>query len=206
MYRNDEASGTVDYSKLLTAKERAPLLSKRALAIGLGVCAAALVLVASIHVPGARRYRPFVEKYAQAAGLEPELVFAMISVESKGKEGAVSPKGAVGLMQILPATAKEVALEAGMSAPSNSDLFDPDTNIRLGVSYFAKLVRRYGNDLTLALAAYNAGPRRVHEWRSGHPGLSSEELCARVFYPETKAYVIAVLTKMDAMKRKETTE
>jgi soluble lytic murein transglycosylase len=201
---NDDASATVDYSGLLTEKTHAPLLSKRSLAIGLGICAAALVIAASVHVPGALRHRRLVEKYASAEGLEPELILAMISVESKGRKKAVSPKGAVGLMQIMPDTAKEVALKNGMPAPSKTDLFNPDTNIRLGVSYFASLLKRYNNDLTLALAAYNAGPGTVHEWRSKHPDLSSGELRAKAFFSETKAYVTTVLAKRDAMKKKET--
>ncbi len=194
-------SDTFDYTGLLAKEKPVPMLSASALAVGLGVCAAALVLAASVHTQGVRRYRSFVEKYASAKGLEPELVLAIISVESKGREGAVSPKGAVGLMQIMPSTARGIALEDGMAPPSRSDLFDPATNIRLGVSYLGKLLGRYDNDLTLALAAYNAGPRRVHEWRSRYPDLSSRELCMKAFYPETKAYVAMVLTRRDAMKR-----
>ncbi len=198
---NDDTSEIFDYTRLLAVDKRASRLSTRALAAGLGVCAAALVLAASIHAPGVHRYRPFVEEYALAKDLEPELVLAMISVESMGAERAVSPKGAVGLMQIMLSTAREVALENSMPPPSHSDLFDPAVNIRLGVSYLHKLLGRYDNDLTLALASYNAGPRRVYEWRSRYPDLGSRELCMKAFYPETRAYVVGVLTRRDAIKK-----
>lgn len=198
---NGDTSDTFDCTGLLSEEKRVPQLSTRALAVGLGVCAVALVLSTSVHIPGVRRYHSFVEEHALAKGLEPELVLAMISVESNGRKGAVSPKGAVGLMQILPSTAREIALKNGMVPPSHSDLVDPDTNIRLGVFYLDKLLGRYDNDLTLALAAYNAGPRRVSEWRSRYPDLSSRELCMKAFYPETRTYVAAVLARRNAMKR-----
>ncbi len=104
-------------------------------------------------------------------------------------------------MQIMPRTAREIALENNMDPPSRSDLFDPAVNIRLGVSYLAKLLGRYDNDLTLALAAYNAGPGSVHGWRSRYPDLSSQELCTKAFYPETRAYVVSVLARRDAIKK-----
>ena len=115
---NDDTSDTFDYTGLLAAEKHVPRLSTRSLAVGLGVCAAALIIVANGHSPGVLRYRSFVEEYASAKGLEPELVLAIITTESKGRERAVSPKGAVGLMQVLPSTAREVALENSMPPPS----------------------------------------------------------------------------------------
>lgn len=192
---------TFDYTGILGAESRDRRLSTRALAAGLGLCAAALILAAAVHGPWIPQYHVSVARCASAAGVEPELVLAMISTESRGREGAVSPKGAVGLMQILPSTAREIAAENGMRPPRRSELFDPDTNIRLGVAYLAHLLKRYDNDVTLALGAYNAGPRRIHEWRSRYPDLDSHELCMTAFYSETRAYVISVLARRESLKK-----
>ena len=184
-----------DYSKLLAGEVPASRIPVRVLIVGLLLCAAALVAVSVVHAPGIQRYRSTVRKYALPAGVEPELVLAMISVESNGRTRAASKKGAVGLMQIMPLTAQQMALESGIRPPSADDLFDPDTNIRLGVAYISKLMKRYNNDITLALGAYNAGPGTIREWRSANPELTSRELCLTVFYPETRGYIISVLKK-----------
>ncbi len=90
-------------------------------------------------------------------GLEPSLVLSLIQAESCFRLAAVSPRGAVGLTQILPATARNVAQGLGLPSPSRRDLLDPATNIRLGAGYLAQLQRQYGS-LDAALAAYNGGP------------------------------------------------
>ena len=85
-------------------------------------------------------------------GLAPALVLAVASVESGFQPKAVSPKGAQGLMQLMPATAASLGV---------SDAFDPETNLEGGSRYLAELIALYGGDLTKALAAYNAGPGAV---------------------------------------------
>ncbi len=195
------ATDKFDYSRLLGGNSNTPRLSTWIIITGLLLCAAALVVLSVVHAPGIDRYRPLVQKYALPAGVEQELVLAMISVESKGRTRAVSRKGAAGLMQIMPSTAQQIALENGVAAPSVDDLFDPDTNIRLGVAYLSNLLKRYDNDTTLALGAYNAGPRKIREWMSANPGLSSRELCLTAFYPETRQYVISVLKKQRDLMR-----
>jgi len=97
---------------------------------------------------------------ATAAGFEPELVAAVIDVESSGRRFAVSKVGAMGLMQLLPNTARSVADRAGVAWEGPQTLFDPVANIRLGVSYLQELVDRFGN-LEVALTAYNWGPTRI---------------------------------------------
>jgi soluble lytic murein transglycosylase len=95
---------------------------------------------------------------SRGAGLSPALVVALIHVESSGYSFAVSHAGALGLMQLRPATAE--AQRIGVSWEGPATLFDPVANVRLGVSYLARLLERYGNVGT-ALAAYNWGPTRV---------------------------------------------
>jgi soluble lytic murein transglycosylase-like protein len=93
--------------------------------------------------------------------VDDKLIAAIIKQESAGNPKAVSKAGAVGLMQLMPATAKEVAAELGIKDP---DLRDPETNKKLGTHYFNKQLKAFG-DVELALAAYNAGPARVRQWQ-----------------------------------------
>lgn len=109
-----------------------------------------------------------IEEQATAQGVSPDLVRAVIQVESAFNPYAVSSKGAMGLMQLMPATAREL----GVSNP-----FHPEDNIRGGVAYLRQLLDRYDSNVELALAAYNAGPGSVEKYGAVPP------------YRETQAYV-----------------
>jgi soluble lytic murein transglycosylase-like protein len=103
------------------------------------------------------------------ANLPIELVLALIQVESSGYNFAVSPVGAMGLMQLMPATAEDVANRIGVRWKGPATLFDPVTNVQLGVVYLRELLDRYGS-VSIALAAYNWGPTRIAErLRQGEP-------------------------------------
>jgi soluble lytic murein transglycosylase-like protein len=103
------------------------------------------------------------------AELPIELVLALIQVESSGYNFAVSPVGAMGLMQVMPATAEEVADRIGLRWVGPAALFDPVTNVQIGVVYLRELLDRYKN-VAVALAAYNWGPTRIAErLRQGEP-------------------------------------
>ena len=119
-------------------------------------------------------YSALIDTVARHAELQPALLCAVIAIESAFDPRAVSPKGAQGLMQLRPATAKRY----GVRRP-----FDPAENIRGGAGYLKDLLKRYGNDLELALAAYNAGEDAVDR----HGGTIPP-------FAETQAYVPAVLT------------
>ena len=106
------------------------------------------------------QYDDLIEHHAANHGLSPDLVRAVIQAESGFNPRAVSSKGAIGLMQLMPATAGELGV---------SDPFRPDDNIRAGVSYLAQLMARYNKNLELALAAYNAGPRSVERYGAVPP-------------------------------------
>ncbi len=117
-------------------------------------------------------YDALIEKHAAAYAVSPDLVRAVIQVESGFNPRAVSPKGALGLMQLMPST----AIEMGVRDP-----FDPDENIRGGVAYLRQLLNRYPGDEQLALAAYNAGPEAVQRYGYQVPP-----------YRETQRYVSRV--------------
>ena len=102
--------------------------------------------------------------------LEPRLVLAVIAVESAGDAFAVSPVGALGLMQVMPATGEELAERLGVVWRGPHALFDPFINVRLGSAYLRELADRYSGSLPAALAAYNWGPGRIdRRLRRGTP-------------------------------------
>ena len=120
--------------------------------------------------------RPEIETVAQAIvdaskqhDIDPSLVLAVIHVESRYNAFAVSSVGAMGLMQILPSTGRELATRYGIDWTGPQTLFDPVANVRLGVAYLKQLSDRYGST-SMALAAYNWGPGRIdRRMRSGTP-------------------------------------
>jgi len=98
-----------------------------------------------------------------------DLVLAVMHVESRFHAFAVSPVGALGLMQILPATGRELASQQGLPWSGPQTLFDPEANVRLGIAYLRWLKSRYGH-IDVALAAYNWGPGRIdRKLRAGRP-------------------------------------
>jgi soluble lytic murein transglycosylase len=109
--------------------------------------------------------------------VDPAIVLGLIRQESSFDSATVSPAGARGLMQLMPGTAATVAHQIGTTISPVALIFDPQQNMRLGTAYLRELLDRYDNALPLALAAYNAGPRRVDQWlaengdpRTGPPG------------------------------------
>jgi soluble lytic murein transglycosylase-like protein len=110
--------------------------------------------------PEIRQLARTIVTEARRREVEPELVLAVIHVESRYNAYAVSPVGAMGLMQILPATGEELAAKLGITWWGPQTLFDPFVNVRLGVAYLKELTERYGNT-TSALAAYNWGPGHI---------------------------------------------
>ena len=124
-------------------------------------------------------YDQIVRGHARNYGLEPTLLAAVIYQESKFKADAESPSGAIGLMQLLPETAKGIALHTGGSTFRVDDLYDPELNIRYGCWYLRHLLRKYGDE-RMALAAYNAGQDNVDHWRRAGGGIR---------FAETRAYV-----------------
>jgi soluble lytic murein transglycosylase len=114
----------------------------------------------------------YAERYSRANNLSPALVKAIIKAESNGQRYAVSPKGAQGMMQLMPFTARRMNV---------SDPFDPIENIEGGVKYIKELLGTFGGNLVHAVAAYNAGPEAVKKYGGIPP------------YKETRTYVKRVM-------------
>ena len=125
------------------------------------------------------RYESIVRGHARNYDLDPAFLAAVIEEESKFRADARSSAGAIGLMQLQPATAKGIALRTGGNKFVLSDLYVPELNVRYGAWYLHHLIAKYGDE-RLALAAYNAGQRNVDRWRA-----AGED----VQFPETRAYV-----------------
>jgi soluble lytic murein transglycosylase len=134
------------------------------------------------------RFRETVEREVRRQGLDPFMVAGLIRKESIFNPTAVSPAGAVGLMQVMPETGRGLARRAGIAAWDASRLEEPETNVRLGTLFLADQVRRY-RTLTEVFAAYNAGPGRVARWRA-FPEYRDEDLFVeRIPFEETRDYV-----------------
>jgi len=128
-----------------------------------------------------------------AKGVDPYLVAAIIREESQYDWKAVSRVGAIGLMQVMPSTANAVAQRYGFPAVTRDDLFDQETNIRIGVRYVEQLLDQFSGDVVQTIAAYNAGPVVVGTWVTLHRGRSQDEFVELIPYQETRQYVKRVL-------------
>jgi len=134
----------------------------------------------TIYIRGTRKtpteyikeYSGIIKQASKRFGIDAHFIRAIIKAESGFDHKATSSRGAQGLMQLMPGTANDMAVE---------DPFDPEENIFGGTRYFSLLLKRFKNDKTLALAAYNAGPEAVESYKGVPP------------FPETKAFVKRVM-------------
>ncbi len=129
------------------------------------------------------------------------LVDSVISQESGGQVDAVSNKGALGIMQLMPDTARQMAQELGVQFNLNRLTRDADYNKQLGTAFLGKMLERYDGEQALALAAYNAGPARVDEWleRNGDPRLGQISMSAwvrQIPFKETRDYTSRILSEL----------
>jgi soluble lytic murein transglycosylase len=145
-------------------------------------------------------YRTEIETAAAAAGLDPSLLAALICQESTFAADALSPAGARGLMQVMPATGRAVARDLGMKYRLSA-LTDPRTSLDLGAAYLRRMLERFGGETALALAAYNAGPHRVVAWTAGRPDIGVEEFVESIPFTETRNYVMNILAAREQYRR-----
>jgi len=138
------------------------------------------------------KYTDLIDRYCEEYKLDGALVLALIREESFFRPDAVSPANANGLMQLLLETARQVAYSHRMKV-FRTDLFDPETNIRLGTEYLKNLLDKYNGKLPLALAAYNAGWERVDEWMNRFGTVKDDEFIEMIPFTETRNYVKNIL-------------
>jgi len=133
-----------------------------------------------------------IDGVCSASEVDPLLVLSVIREESRYDPDALSPAGAIGLMQIMPRTAKHLAKDVGLRINNTKDIYDLDTNIRLGVFYLKNLIGDFGS-IVPALAAYNAGEHKVREWLSQR-NYEIDEFIEDIPYKETREYVKRIIT------------
>jgi len=144
------------------------------------------------------RYQSEISKYADKFALDEELLTALIYVESRFDQYSKSPKGAIGLMQLMPSTANWVADQLGYNNFNLADLDDPELNIKFGSWYFAYLYQKFDKDLIITIAAYNAGENNVRKWiNNGWEGNLQQELP----FLETDNFVRRVISTREYYKQ-----
>ncbi|MEY2442613.1 MAG: soluble lytic murein transglycosylase [bacterium] len=180
--------------------------------LGFVACVALLAAVVVPRLPDAvrelalpLRHEDIIRQQSTAKGIDPSLVAAVIYAESKFRD-QTSNAGARGLMQITPSTARYIAKLSGGTAFEQGDLATPQVNISYGVFYLRYLLRRYGENKVLALAAYNGGEGNVDRW------VSEAAMSERAFgvdqipFTETREYVGRVLDVQRDYRRKYSRE
>lgn len=143
-----------------------------------------------LQFPGYDAARPHLEAAALAQSLDPALVIAVAAAESAFNEKAVSRKGALGLMQVMPATAERYGVVSRSTSEGEHAAMEPKVNAQIGSRYLADLLRMFDGDKELAVAAYNAGEGSVMKYGRQIPP-----------YPETQQYVAKVMRLYRALLR-----
>ena len=138
-------------------------------------------------------YKQQVMQHAEARELDPSIIYGVMRRESLFDPLARSSVGALGLMQLMPSTARLVAKSIGMKRPRKSDILRVENNIRLGTHYLRTVMNRFDNNVALAAAAYNAGPGNVKRWLPKNTIMSADLWVETVPFKETRNYVQAVL-------------
>jgi soluble lytic murein transglycosylase len=133
-------------------------------------------------------HREIIVREANARGLSPFFVAGVIRQESLFQPAVQSSSGAMGLMQLMPTTAREVAGTLGVTYSAQA-LVDPETNVRFGTTYLATMLRRFDGRPEDALAAYNAGPTRARQWRDLPEYVDSAVFTEHIPFQETRSYV-----------------
>ena len=137
-------------------------------------------------------YSEYVYKYSEENDIDPLLTYAIIKAESNFKQNVESKSGAIGLMQLMPDTAKEIAENLGEEL-TIEELYDAEKNIMIGTKYYSTLIKKYDGHIELALAAYNAGIGNVDNWIND--GILKEDgsNVEDIPYKETNMYVRKIL-------------
>jgi soluble lytic murein transglycosylase len=133
-------------------------------------------------------YLASVSRESKSTGVAPEWIFSVIRQESSFRYDVKSPANAVGLMQLLPTTAAELAKDHRLKDYNADSLLDPEVNIKLGSIYLARLTKTFNGNFPLALAAYNTGQGRMRRWLSSRRDLGPLEN-SRTSAPEVEVWI-----------------
>ena len=164
-------------------------LYKRFIHFIMTVIAAVFVLYCTICIVYPLEHYELIEKYSKQYGLDPAMVCALIQAESGFNADATSPKGAKGLMQLMDDTASWIAPQIPIENFNVFRIKEPELNIRLGCWYLGYLNKRFDGDLTLMVAAYNAGSGNIDKWLDNEKYSADGKTLDKIPYTETKKYV-----------------
>ncbi len=161
------------------------------LSVILILCLAVASCYTFVNIKRALKYYPIIEKYSTQYKIDPLLTVSIMKVESNFNPNVKSKKGAIGLMQIMPQTAKEVSEKyLNLKGFSEEKLYEPDFNIMIGVCYIKILSDMFNGNMNLVLASYNAGLGNVQKWRIENPIIEYDP--DEVPFKETKKYVAKI--------------
>ena len=163
-------------------------IARRSLWTVVALLAAGLLLRGAVARLFPLPYREMINEYAYQERLDPHLVAAVVKVESSFDPHALSPKGARGLMQLMPDTAKWCASRMGLETVEVEDLHDPRVNIQIGTWYLAHLHDEFDGNEVVALAAYNSGRGKVRSWLEGTWDGTLEDI-GSIPYAETRHFI-----------------
>lgn len=138
-------------------------------------------------------FNKFIEKYADSYSVPTSLMWGIMRTESFFKPYAHSNVGAIGLMQVMPLTAQKMAEQLEIKNFQVSQLFEPETNIKVGGKYIQRLSKMFDNSIPLVAAGYNAGPHRVYTWLKNFGKIPLDEFIEHIPYNQTRGYVKKVL-------------
>jgi soluble lytic murein transglycosylase len=151
-----------------------------------------------------RAYAELVERAARKHGVDANLLFAVMRVESIYNRRIISTAGAIGLMQIMPHTGRRIATKLGVKSFEASDLLDPALNVDFSAWYLASLLKRFDGRLPLAIASYNGGPHNVRLWMRASPkDMPLDAFLERIPFSQTHRYVRRVLTHYAAYRAQQ---
>jgi soluble lytic murein transglycosylase len=136
-----------------------------------------------------QRYKEIVYEYAKRYDVDPFLVYAIMKVESKYDTLAISRSGAKGLMQIMDKTGAWGASQVSIKDYTHDVLFKPEVNVQIGCWYISKLIRQYEGNMSMALAAYNAGTGNIAKWCHDPKYSLDGKTLYEIPFKETRAYV-----------------
>ena len=142
-------------------------------------------------------WRAAIEKEARRNGLDPLLVAALIRQESEFDPDAVSPSGAIGLMQVMPATGRQLGRTLKLGPVTARSLHRPHINLAIGTYYLARLLKQHGGKVEAALAGYNGGPTRVPLWLGWGEFREPAEFVETIPFGQTRDYVQIILRNLD---------
>ena len=196
-----KALGRAEWFNALDAKNKNQMLAAAKLAQNNGFHFTSILTLSKakawnqVELRFPMAYESLVRAEASLQGVLPSLIYGVIRRESAFDPNIVSSAKAQGLMQLIPPTAKQVRRGLKMKPLSRKQIFEPETNIKLGTAYLKTLLERFNGNYALATASYNAGPHRMPRWAPDYP-LEASRWIESIPFNETRNYVQAVLGYM----------